>query len=339
MAKNLKKLKEIFFANATPEEKAVFELKERVKTLEKKPAVIRETPVIKTEIKEVVKEVAKYETGEKIVEKINSLEIIPEKQVDFLHVKNFPWHLTKGQGGDGGFTGYGAYDLNIKAITLGQITANQNDYATGLGSWFRILSDAARTITGFEGGTDGRGFILTNVGSFNITLANQSVSSATAYRIITGTGADITLLPDDDIWLLYDSTTERWRIVERGSGSIASSTIDEIAYFNTATTIASLTTVTYPNLTEISYIKGLTSSAQTQLDLKSPIASPIFTGTVTIPTPFTLGAVSVLPTGTELNFVDGVTSNIQTQLDGKQATGSYGLTTSPLSQFAATTSL
>lgn len=51
--------------------------------------------------------------------------------------------------------------------------------------------------------------------------------------------------------------------------------------------------------------------------LYAPIASPTFTGTVTIPTPFTLGAVSVTPTGTELNFVDGVTSAIQTQLDAK----------------------
>lgn len=49
----------------------------------------------------------------------------------------------------------------------------------------------------------------------------------------------------------------------------------------------------------------------------APLASPTFTGTVTIPTPFTLGAVSVTPTGTELNFVDGVTSAIQTQLDAK----------------------
>jgi len=49
----------------------------------------------------------------------------------------------------------------------------------------------------------------------------------------------------------------------------------------------------------------------------APLASPTFTGVVTIPTPFTLGATSVLPTGTELNFVDGVTSAIQTQLDGK----------------------
>jgi hypothetical protein len=55
---------------------------------------------------------------------------------------------------------------------------------------------------------------------------------------------------------------------------------------------------------------------------KAPLASPTFTGTVTIPTPFTLGAVSVLPTGTELNFVDGVTSSIQTQIDAKAALAS-----------------
>lgn len=70
--------------------------------------------------------------------------------------------------------------------------------------------------------------------------------------------------------------------------------------------------------TEFQFINTLSSNVQTQLTAKAPLASPTFTGTVTIPTPFTLGAVSVLPTGTELNFVDGVTSAIQTQLDGKQ---------------------
>lgn len=62
--------------------------------------------------------------------------------------------------------------------------------------------------------------------------------------------------------------------------------------------------------------------------------SPTFTGTVTIPTPFTLGVVSVLPTGTELNYVDGVTSAIQTQLDGKVT--SVGAS-SPLSSSGGTT--
>jgi len=62
------------------------------------------------------------------------------------------------------------------------------------------------------------------------------------------------------------------------------------------------------------------ATSRTDTSALAPKASPTFTGTVVIPTPFTLGAVSVLPTGTELNFVDGVTSAIQTQLDSK-ATG------------------
>ena len=53
------------------------------------------------------------------------------------------------------------------------------------------------------------------------------------------------------------------------------------------------------------------------VNLKAPIADPTFTGTVTVPTPFTIGAVSMVATGTELNFVDGVTSAIQDQLDDK----------------------
>jgi hypothetical protein len=43
-------------------------------------------------------------------------------------------------------------------------------------------------------------------------------------------------------------------------------------------------------------------------------------------------------TSTELGYLSGVTSSVQTQLDGKQASGSYALTTGKLSQFAATTS-
>jgi len=65
--------------------------------------------------------------------------------------------------------------------------------------------------------------------------------------------------------------------------------------------------------------KDITIADNADLAAKAPIASPVFTGAVTIPTPFTLGAVSVLPTGTELNFVDGVTSAIQTQLNAKLA--------------------
>lgn len=58
------------------------------------------------------------------------------------------------------------------------------------------------------------------------------------------------------------------------------------------------------------------------LALKANIASPTFTGTVTVPTPFTIGAVSMTATGTELNYVVGVTSAIQTQINTKAPTAS-----------------
>jgi hypothetical protein len=61
-----------------------------------------------------------------------------------------------------------------------------------------------------------------------------------------------------------------------------SGTINEIAYFNTTSTVASLAVATYPSLTELSYVKGVTSAIQTQIGLKAPLASPSFTGIVTL---------------------------------------------------------
>lgn len=44
----------------------------------------------------------------------------------------------------------------------------------------------------------------------------------------------------------------------------------------------------------------------------APIASPTFTGTITIPTPFTLGATSVTSTGTQLNYLSAATGTTGT---------------------------
>jgi hypothetical protein len=52
-----------------------------------------------------------------------------------------------------------------------------------------------------------------------------------------------------------------------------SGTINEIAYFDSATTIASLAVATYPSLTQLSYVKGVTSAIQTQIDTKLASAS------------------------------------------------------------------
>jgi len=63
----------------------------------------------------------------------------------------------------------------------------------------------------------------------------------------------------------------------------------------------------------------LTDGAVTAVKLDTtyaPVASPTFTGTVTMPSGTSIGSVS----STELGYVDGVTSAIQTQLNAKSAT-------------------
>mgnify|MGYP001565150853 CR=1 FL=1 len=67
-----------------------------------------------------------------------------------------------------------------------------------------------------------------------------------------------------------------------GKAATLAGTINEISYFNSASTIASLAVATYPSLTELSYVKGVTSALQTQLGLKAPLASPTFTGNVNL---------------------------------------------------------
>ena len=77
-----------------------------------------------------------------------------------------------------------------------------------------------------------------------------------------------------------------------------SGTTNELAYFTASTVISSLTTATYPSLTELSYVKGVTSSIQTQLNGKQ--------GTITLTTTGTNGAATLV----------GATLNIPNYADG-----------------------
>ncbi len=103
-------------------------------------------------------------------------------------------------------------------FTPAEITSDQNNYSTvdsdGKNAGvLRLSSDASRTITGLANGEANRFLYLINVGSNDIVLANQSASSTAANRIITGTGASLTMEADDVSFLYYDSTTARWRVI------------------------------------------------------------------------------------------------------------------------------
>ena len=65
-----------------------------------------------------------------------------------------------------------------------------------------------------------------------------------------------------------------------GSGSgISGLTTNELVYGNSATTIQSLPVATYPSLTELSYVKGVTSGVQGQINGLLPLAGATYTTT------------------------------------------------------------
>jgi hypothetical protein len=93
-----------------------------------------------------------------------------------------------------------------------QITGNQNDYnPTGLSTAavLRLSTDASRSITGLQGGADGRIVIIHNVGSNAIVLKDEDAGSSAANRFALN--ADLTLSADECAILQYDSTSSRWR--------------------------------------------------------------------------------------------------------------------------------
>lgn len=88
-------------------------------------------------------------------------------------------------------------------------------------------------------------------------------------------------------------------------------------------TLPSTTTIGNVSVQEISYLDGVTSKIQDQLDAKLASStaattyatkdSPTITGTAVLPSTTTIGST----TGTELSYVHGVTSGIQGQIDAK----------------------
>lgn len=109
--------------------------------------------------------------------------------------------------------------LSLQTVTPATFGVNQNNFSIGTGSTGGVIQRLAATagalsITGFGSPLDGRVLIICNVGANAFSLANQSASSTDVNRIITGTGAALSVGVDQSVTLVYDSTTQRWRVLK-----------------------------------------------------------------------------------------------------------------------------
>jgi hypothetical protein len=104
-----------------------------------------------------------------------------------------------------------ALDRGALTITL---TANQNDWnPTGLANANRIrISLAANyTITGLQGGVEGRTIIFQHVGATNrFVITSEDVLSSAPNRFLFA--ASVTVFPNQCAAFTYDAVSARWRL-------------------------------------------------------------------------------------------------------------------------------
>ncbi len=270
------------------------------------------------------------DTGEDIVAKINSLELFPELQIDASHIKNLP------EGGRGGVIG----PRNIKNM----LQAGSNVTLTGSGSVtdpYIVSSTGGGSSIDLEvNGTPNVDQTLLNlVEGNNMTIVDNGDGSVTFNASGGGSGSP----GGSDTQLQYNNAgsfggitgaTTNGTVMTLTSPVINTSlnanysTASRIAIFDSSKNLISADTATYPSLTELSYIKGATSSIQTQLGTKAPTTSPTFatsiTGSYLTASEILItdgsknivsASVSTYPSLTELSYVKGVTSSIQTQIN------------------------
>jgi len=110
---------------------------------------------------------------------------------------------------------------NFPSITPTALAADANDWAgQGTGANMREVvraeaTGADRTVTGLAVQRTADTVYVINIGAtYNVTLSHQSGSSSASNRIISPTGADLVLGPDEYAFLWHDDTTDRWRVLD-----------------------------------------------------------------------------------------------------------------------------
>ena len=137
-----------------------------------------------------------------------------------------------------------------------------------------------------------------------LTAIEKGFASQTTQKNI-GFGSMMKEAPRDSNY--YVRRNRSW--VQLPSGVSGSGTANQLTYWVNSTTLGSLTTATYPSLTEISYVKGVTSSIQTQLNSKLSSAIISLNGLTGSSQTFAGSGISISSTGTTHTFTNtGVTS-------------------------------
>lgn len=180
----------------------------------------------------------------------------------------------------GGLSYMGTWDasLNIPALASGVGTTGEyyvvsvagNTNLDGISDW-QIGDWAVFNGTVWQK-IDNTGLTYSGVwdANTNTPTLTSSIGNEGHFYIVSVAGTtNLNGITDWQIgdWAIF--TNGVWLKIDNSDTIGGSGTTNELPYWVSPTTLGSLSTTTYPSLTELSYVKGVTSAIQTQLDSKT----------------------------------------------------------------------
>ena len=164
---------------------------------------------------------------------------------------------------------------NVVEDTSPQLGGNldtNNYYISGVGN---IIGGtglfSSLKVNNIDVSVSGHTHTASDITNFNISVSGllPTIANSGDNRVLTSTGSTLGINAEANL------TFDGGLFSVAGSGTFASGvnisnqTGSTIASFDANKNVVSLTTATYPSLTELSYVKGVTSALQTQIDGKS----------------------------------------------------------------------
>lgn len=118
-------------------------------------------------------------------------------------------------------------NVNLDSVANDNATGSNQTLSAISTSIVRLTNASLTSVDMIPAGFDGQKCIIINASTVSVNLNNETGATA-ANRILTGIGANLTVGADANIWLTYDGTTSRWRVVGGTGASGANTTLSNL---------------------------------------------------------------------------------------------------------------
>lgn len=108
-------------------------------------------------------------------------------------------------------------NLQITDITEDTSSGSNSTLSTPITVVTRLTNSGLVSVDGVPSGSNGQRLTIINATGVDVTVNNETGS--TNNQIITGTGANLTLTSNASIDLIYDATSNKWRVIGGVGGS------------------------------------------------------------------------------------------------------------------------